>query len=257
MVGIGATPYLYTPADALSHNYYIRAINACGTADSVAVAGQDVNGTPAAITIDSIVDDDALASSTITITFSGGAGAVSFDLWVDGAMAVAGIASPYQYTPGDCLSHNYVVQGINGACTTDSNIYAFADAGCAAGGVGEVPDGDDAPGTPLEASKTGNDVVISHDAAAGATHYNLFRGTIASLKLAAYDHNFRANTADACDGDNSLDYLLDDTGALIDGGNYYYLVAGNDQLCEGSLGKSSLNVSRPHSADNCALVACP
>ncbi len=256
VAGIGASPILYTPVDAASHNYYARAINTCGTADSLAVAGQDADDTPT-VTIDSIVDDNPLASSTITITFSGGAGAVSFDLWVDSAETALGVISPYQHTPGDCDSHDYVVRAVNGTCFTDSAAYPFADSGCVIPGVGEVPDGDDTAGTATSASKSGNDVVLAHGAAADATHYNLYRGTIASIMTGVYDHNFRANTGDICEGDNSGDMLVDDTGALIDGNSYYYLIGANNQLCEGSLGDDSANTQRPHSSDRCGLIVCP
>ncbi len=145
----------------------------------------------------------------------------------------------------------------NNSCVGSYVDSAVAVSGCGGGsGVGEVPDNDDFPGNPVEAQKSGNDVVITHDAASGATHYNLYRGTIASLQSGAYDHNTRVNS-EACNGDNSGDGTLEDVNGLVEIGDFYYLVSGNDTACEGSYGDDSSNTERPVSTDNCGLILCP
>ncbi len=119
--------------------------------------------------------------------------------------------------------------------------------------VGEVPSGE---GVGAGVLKNGNDVIISHSAADHATHYNLYRGTIASLQTGTYDHNSRVNS-ELCSGDDSGDLVLEDSGAVTDSGSYYYLIAGNNESCEGSYGKASNDMERPVSGANCGLELCP
>ena len=49
----------------------------------------DIDDRPGAPTLDVITDDDACYQDGITITFTGGAGALQNDLWMDGALAQA------------------------------------------------------------------------------------------------------------------------------------------------------------------------
>ncbi len=249
-----ASPYSYNPGDMASHNYEIYAYNGSCFTSSGITSATDADNTPSVPVISGITDDDPAVQSGVTITFSGSAS--SFDLWMDGAEVATNITSPYGYNPGDTASHSYIVRAVEGTCFSYSLATSATDEEVVTS-VGEVPDNDDVPGAGTTAFKSGDDIVFSHDAATDATHYNLYRGTIASLQLAIYDHNVRANTADACSGDSSSDYLLDDTGVLIDGNNYYYLIAGNNTVCEGSLGDDSANVDRPLSTDNCGLSLCP
>ena len=67
--------------------------------------------------------------------------------------------------------------------------------------IGEVPDGDDSPGTPVVALRSGDDISLSHGTALSASAYNLYRGTFTSLRTGVYDHNNRVN-ADVCGGDD-------------------------------------------------------
>ncbi len=127
---------------------------------------------PGAVSIDSITDDDACAQSGVTITFSGGAGATSFELWVDGAQAAAGITSPYAYDPGDTGSHSYVVRAVDGTCYTDSAAQSATDE-------------DDSPGQPVITGIADADgcsqsgIQVSYSAGSGATRHDLVRdGTV-------------------------------------------------------------------------------
>ncbi len=125
---------------------------------------------------------------------------------------------------------------------------------CAVLNVGEVPS---SGGTAVNTFKNTDNIDFGHGAASNATYYNLYRGTIASLQSGVYDHDFRANTGDVCSGDNSGDMSLSDAGAVVDGSNWYYLIAGNNGSCEGSLGTNSDSAQRRQSTDNCGLASCP
>ncbi len=115
-------------------------------------------------------------------------------------------------------------------------------------GVGEVPDGDDTGGTQTSAAKSGTDYTMTYDVAANATNYNLYRGTIASLQTAVYDHDTKANDT-LCAGD-AFGTIVD-TNGLVEAGNFYYIVVGNDGACEGPYGDDSANTERPNSGAAC------
>ncbi|MCD4749527.1 MAG: S8 family serine peptidase [Thermoanaerobaculales bacterium] len=82
---------------------------------------------PDPVSIDSITDDDVCVQDGVTITFSGGAGASSFELWDDGVQVATGITSSYSYDPGDTSSHSYIVRAVNGSCHTHSASSDFTD----------------------------------------------------------------------------------------------------------------------------------
>jgi len=84
---------------------------------------------PTQPTIGSVTDLDACAQSGVRVTFTAGSPSTSNALVVDGAEMATGIASPYDYNPGDTASHNYIVRTYNTAsCHTDSTVTARADA---------------------------------------------------------------------------------------------------------------------------------
>ncbi len=111
---------IYQPGDNSSHNYAIRAKkNTCYT-DSTSFSGTDVNNTPGQPVITSITDNDACATSGITITYTAGTGATSHDLYKDGSLAVSGYSSGATYQPGDNSSHNYTIRAKKNSCYNDS-----------------------------------------------------------------------------------------------------------------------------------------
>jgi subtilisin-like proprotein convertase family protein/fibronectin type 3 domain-containing protein len=120
----GAT---YNPGDAASHNYVVRAFNTSCFTDSNTVAAADANGTPTAPSITGFADPNACAQDGVQVSYSAGAGATRHDLYRDGSLAVTGYASGTTYNPGDTASHNYVVTGVNGACSTNSGTQAGTD----------------------------------------------------------------------------------------------------------------------------------
>ncbi len=119
---------LYNPGSTTSYNYAVRAVNACGSADSAAQAFSDANAMPGAPAITGITDADACAQSGIRIAYTAGSGATSHNLLRDGVSVVSGYASNALYNPGDGASHNYAVRAVNGTCTADSAAQAFSDA---------------------------------------------------------------------------------------------------------------------------------
>ena len=121
----GAT---YTPGDNASHNYIVRAVKNTCTTDSTAMAGTDVNDKPGAPTITGIADVDACATTGIKVSFTAGTPAgISYNLVRDGSVVVTGYASGATYTPGDNVSHNYIVRAVKNTCTTDSTAMAGTD----------------------------------------------------------------------------------------------------------------------------------
>lgn len=113
----GAT---YQPGDNNSHSYVIRAKkNTCYT-DSTAVSGTDVNDTPGQPAITSITDNDACATSGITINYTAGSGATSHDLYKDGTLVKSNFTSGSTYSPSDNNSHTYVIRAKKNTCYTDS-----------------------------------------------------------------------------------------------------------------------------------------
>lgn len=118
---------------------------------------------PGAVSIDSITDDDACAQDGVTITFSGGAGATSFDLWVDGSQTLTGVTSPISYDPGDTASHSYVVRAVDSSCFTDSSSSSFADGGLGTPAITSITDDDGCVQTGIHVNYTGGTDATSHD----------------------------------------------------------------------------------------------
>jgi len=123
-----ANPCAYNPGDGTTHSYSIRAVNVLCTTDSPAQPFPDEASAPGAVQIIQILDDDPCAQSGITIFFSGGAGAVRFDLLRDGVLVASDISSPVQVNPKNRADHTYVIRAVGESCLTDSPPQVFADA---------------------------------------------------------------------------------------------------------------------------------
>jgi len=237
------SPYTYTPGDNNSHNYEVRAKNAsCTGAWSTAVAGTDANGTPSAITLTASNFDSTCG---VQITFTGGAGATQFDLYVDSSLAQANISSGYIYSPGDTNSHNYVVRGINGACYTDSNTSSVADPNCT------LPPPEIATGTNYTWTASQTSQTMGWNSESTATGYRVYRGTKAQLPDLM---NANADFCTRYDGtDLSLNVTSDDP-ATIDS-TYrvvYYLIVAYNGGGEGPAGNASDNTPRQiNTTGNC------
>jgi hypothetical protein len=172
----GAT---YQPGDNNSHSYVIRAKkNTCYT-DSTAVSGTDVNDTPGQPAITSITDNDACATSGITINYTAGSGATSHDLYKDGGLAVTSYVSGATYQPGDTSSHTYVIRARKATCYNDSTGVSGTDT-------------NNTPGVPVITSIIDNDpcatsgITINYTAGSGALVHDLWKdGALAQANFAS------------------------------------------------------------------------
>jgi hypothetical protein len=220
--------YDYSPGDTSAHNYYVRAKNAsCTGSWSTAVAGTDANSSISPISL--TASDAAPGSCGILITFTGGAGATQFDLYMDGGPVATNITSGYIYTGvGDNGSHNYVVRGVNSLCPyVDSTPSAASDPDC-----GYVPP---APLEPDPVTPTTDKNSLSWSASAGATGYRVYRGTKANL-AALCDA-----TADFCTAQDSAStsYSLTGDTPADTYKCFYYLVTAYNASGEGSAGTAT------------------
>jgi len=209
------SPYTYAPGNTVSHSYQVRAKNAsCQGSWSSSSSGSDLNNSPSAVTL-SASDPDGGTTCGITISWTGGVGAGSFDLYVDNVQTVTGVPSnPYTYNPGNTTSHNYMIRAINGGCTTDSNTAAASDPGCGClAPTAEVTDDKTPAGDKTQFTWT----------AIAADRCKVVRGIQSNL-AALVD-----GTSDfACYASNlttSVNIAADDPSGVT-GRCYYYLIAG-------------------------------
>jgi hypothetical protein len=169
---LAASPYAsgatYAPGDVSSHAYVVRAVSGACSADSSSQDATDVNNGPGAPSITGITDVSACAQSGIQITYTGGSGAVSHDLYRDGVSVVTGYVSGATYDPADTAGHTYIVRANNAECSTDSPAQAAADA-------------DDTPGAPsitgiADVSPcTQSGIQVTYTAGSGALSHDLHR----------------------------------------------------------------------------------
>ncbi|MGA9751675.1 MAG: fibronectin type III domain-containing protein [Acidobacteriota bacterium] len=182
-----ATPYTRLPGDTNAHSYTIRAKTAsCTGAWSPATSATDSNGlaTPAAPTV---ADANVCAFTGVTITWSAVPSAGSYDLQVDGGIIVAGVSSPYLYSPGDSNGHGYAVRAVNGSCTGGWS-------GVSTGADGNATPA--APEAPTFTNVTSSTLTVSWTAVPGAGAYDLYRktggcgvGSVIASALAATTYN--------------------------------------------------------------------
>lgn len=112
------SPASYTPADASSHSYVIRAINGACYTDSAASSFSDTNNMVSAPVISSVTDVNAYLLTGVTITWGAVSGATGYDLLVDGTTTVSNVASPYVHTPGDSNPHTFQIRAKNASCNS-------------------------------------------------------------------------------------------------------------------------------------------
>ncbi len=162
------SPYTYSPGDASSHAYAVRAKTAsCTGAWSASATGTDSNGL-AAPAAPAVADANPCASSGVTITWTAVPSAASYDLQVDGGAIVTGVSSPYLYAPGDANSHGYAVRATNGSCTG-----AWSASSSGADANATPP----APAAPTFANVTSTSLSVNWSAVPGASAYDLYRQT--------------------------------------------------------------------------------
>ncbi len=115
---------------------------------------------------------------------------------------------------------------------------------------GEVPDGDDIPGTYVTASKSGNDLVLEWGAALNSSGYLIYRGTVVSLASGAYDHTSELT---ACSGAGGLSFA--GTDELLSSVDHYYIIVATGNGFEGDYGDDCNGIQRP-SADELGGISC-
>ena len=96
----------YNPGDTQPHAYRVRArTSTCTGAWSGPTSLADGNDAPPTPAPPAFTDLDPCAQSGIEITWSPVSGASSYDLQIDGGMAITGVTSPYLYDPGNTGTH--------------------------------------------------------------------------------------------------------------------------------------------------------
>jgi len=128
--GISSATHAYTDTTGInrtSYTYSVRANNGCGQSSSTAGASASDGVAPGAPVIGTITDSSGSCAYGISIPFTGGSGASSHNLYVDGSLALSGVTSPVSYTPADTNSRSYVIRAISGSCYTNSSASSFAD----------------------------------------------------------------------------------------------------------------------------------
>ncbi len=212
----------YNPGDTASHAYVVRAFagTSCYT-DSLSSSFADANNTPGAPVINAVTDNNPYAQDGVRVTFTGGAGAASHQLWKDGGFVVASYASGDLYDPGDTLSHSYVVRAVNGSCTTDSASMSGTDQFLAPLEV---------PNDSLVWTGSTKDT-LSWSVATGATGYRVYRA----------DQNEIKNLPGGAKVCVSYDGADPASGAILTtnppaGSFYWYLAVGYNGAGEGSAG---------------------
>ena len=162
----GAT---YNPGDTSTHTYVVQATNGTCGANSAGVPGTDMDSGSNAPAAPTVTDVSACALSGVSIAWGALSGATGYDLYVDSAITVTGVTSPYVYTPGNSSSHNYQVRAKYPSCTS-------------AWSTGTA--GSDANNTPGAPAITGiadinpalmNGIRIYYNAGAGAASHDLFK----------------------------------------------------------------------------------
>lgn len=156
----GSTPY----------SYFVTANNACGpSAEGTCASSTTAAPIPTTPAAPGVSDIDGCLLTGVFITWSPVSGATSYDLQVDGATLVTGVASPYTYLPGDSASHTCAIRAIN-ACGASafSTTTAGTDIALMPPSVG-----------PLKIQKMGTDMLINWTQLAPALvdYYEVMRGT--------------------------------------------------------------------------------
>ncbi|MCX7830881.1 MAG: hypothetical protein N2445_07475, partial [Acidobacteria bacterium] len=169
------SPYTYLPGNNNQHSYEIRGkyvstspSYTCYGGWSPPQNGTDVNDTPGQPAITSITDNDACATSGITINYTSGSGATSHDLYRNGTLVVSNFVSGSTYSPGNNNAYTYVIRAKKNACYTDSTGVSGTDV-------------NDTPGQPVITSIVDvsacatSGIQVNYTAGSGATSHDLYR----------------------------------------------------------------------------------
>ena len=158
---------------------------------------------------------------------------------------VAGYTSGTTYVPGDTASHGYIVQAVNGTCTTSSTAVTGTDT---AGPC--LPPGEAAPGTSFTNGQSwGTDKSTqSWPPANGATFYTLYRGLLSDLP------NLLTTEPNSCTKYTGSSTSATDTSypSSVPDGLYWYLVTAGNAYGEGSAGIATVGPRIVNSSGICS-----
>jgi subtilisin-like proprotein convertase family protein len=237
LVTSGVTsPWTHVPGNSSSHSYEIRGRNgSCTGAWSPTAAKSDLNDTPGAPVITSVVDIDPAQPTGVRVEFTAGAGATRHDLFRDGSLVQAGYTSGSPHVPGDSAVHSYLVKAWANWCTADSNSMSASDEPL-------MPPPEVAPGHTLATAQTWlDDTTLAWPSHPSCTSgYLLYRGTYSDLPLlldGSEDSCLRFHGSVVTD--NVVSEMTEDP-SKASGGLFWYLVTGLNGAGEGTAGDTSL-----------------
>lgn len=112
-------------AGGTDYYYVVRAVDAAGNVDanSVEVAIRTADATPPeSAIVDRVADVDPCQATGIEVEFShpGPTDGLRFDLYRDGSLVAADVASPVLDVPGDAASHEYSIVTARRACPVET-----------------------------------------------------------------------------------------------------------------------------------------
>ena len=227
-----SSPYTYAPGDNASHNYKVRAKTALCTSNwSQVTPGTDLNDSPSAPSIVSIVDNDPGALDGVVITFTPGSPATAHYLYMDLSLVNTNFTSGSIYVPGDGQVHSYLIKTVNGECSEDSTPVNGQDL------IIALPP-EIAPGDTFETAQvwSTDKTMQSWPVAVEADGYYLYRIRKSDLG------NLQDATEEGCIRDlgaaSSYDCSSDDPSGLPNR-IYYYLVTGYNAAGEGPSGEAT------------------
>ena len=217
---------------------------------------------PSALVNNVVADADACLTTGVVVSWAqdagawgdSGTGARSYIVLRDGLPVTSGgCQGPFAYGTGSCtddtapsggLAH-YQVRYVNDCGLDATTAGATAtDGNCAPPSVDDGGTG----GAPLDIVRAGSGYMLTWSAAAGATRYNIYRGTIGTW----YSHGIF--TAAGLDGVDSC--FEPTTTATFDdpapGTSLYFLVASDNGIAESSLGETTPPLLRPYASPPCS-----
>jgi len=116
VANVGASPYNDVPGDSASHSYVVTATYNCGqSAAGPADTGYAVQVPPPPASVSA---SHGTICGVVQVSWTASSGAVSYNVYRDGAPVGNAAASPFTDTPGDTANHSYTVAAGNGLCTS-------------------------------------------------------------------------------------------------------------------------------------------
>ncbi|HUD73066.1 MAG TPA: S8 family serine peptidase, partial [Dongiaceae bacterium] len=163
--------------------------------------------------------------------------------------------SPFNATRGPAVTFRFRFQGAanwvggqNSAAgwDVDDIVLAYDTINCDTGSCPICAGPPPALGNSVLVTRSGGNLTLSWDPVAGATRYNVYRGTIGSFSSHAIF------TATGLDGANSCFEPATTVTFADPGGDEYFLVAADNGCMESNLGSSTVASPRPYASPSCS-----